>query len=148
MSLTISQRHYRFETRPFGSHPKPRSPLKSPNEIISAVHRNCNRNPSFAWPSDEHRSKSPLRALYPQSYYLTSIRHPKPRGPLKSPNKNIIAAHRIVIVIRLLHGDRGMGTDPNRPCETLSTIVLPDFDSVGNCAHWTVRTLMSDYLKF
>ncbi|GIX73122.1 hypothetical protein CDAR_266281 [Caerostris darwini] len=93
MSLTISQRHYRFETRPFDNHPKPRSPLKSPNSIIIAVHRNCNRNPSFARPSDGHRSKSPLASA-------------------------------------------------------LSTIALSDFDSVGNCAHRTIQTLMSDYLKF
>ncbi|GIY41253.1 hypothetical protein CEXT_589171 [Caerostris extrusa] len=58
----------------FGREHKPRSPLKSPNTIIIAVHRNCNRNPSFARPSDGHRSKSPLRAHYPQSHYPTSIR--------------------------------------------------------------------------
>ncbi|GIY82706.1 hypothetical protein CDAR_96071 [Caerostris darwini] len=104
MSLTISQRHYRFETRPFDNHPKPRSPLKSPNSIIIAVHRNCNRNPSFARPSDGHRSKSPLRARYPQSHYPTSIRLVIVRTGLFKHGLSEIQIHESLDSVRMALG--------------------------------------------
>ncbi|GIX73118.1 endothelin-converting enzyme 1, partial [Caerostris darwini] len=155
---SIRSRHYRFEIRPFLIHPKPRSPLKSPNTIIIAVHRN--RNPSFARPSDRHRSKSPLRAHYPQSHYLTSIRlrnyrfethpfgsHPKSRSPLKSPNTIIIAVHRNCnrnpSFAQPLDGHRSKS--PLRAHYSQS-YYLTSIRSV--IVRRTVRTQMSDNLKF